>query len=372
MNRRSWLILALVLAVGIAGALLLAYRPTPGASAPSAPAPPVSIGAILPLTGDYAPYGKRSLKAFHLGLQDGGLREGSGYRLVVEDDGAEPKRAVAAAEKLLSTDNAEFLLGPFPSGGVIAVGPIVRARPVILMTPSATAPSISGMASNVFRTCPSDTAEAEVVARSLLEQRLMSVSILYIKNEYGEQLRQAFTTSYTGGGGKVAFVDAFPPATRNFRTLVGRALASGSEATYLIGYDELQGLVRTLVELGGKATHPVFTNVMINNPAILAGMKSCDPCKAWRIRYPVWGVPEQATKVAALEGRLGERSDPFAVNSYNIGRVIARVIVQADAKTTEQRIAFLRATTFEGLAGSFRFDEKGDVHLPVNLQEVFP
>ena len=335
--------------------------------------PMIRIGAIMPLTGDYAPYGARSLKAARLGLQDGGLVEGRSYSLAVEDDAADAKRSVSAASKLLNVDGVDFVIGPFASGSTIAVAPLIRDKPVIVISPASTAPSISGLAPNLYRTCPSDTAEANVVATTMHAAGIATATVLYIQNDYGVQLKTAFERTFAGLGGRVMMSDAFAPGTKDFRTLVAKVLNNKAGAVYLIGYDELQGLVRSLVQEARMGPVPVYANVMLNNPAILSVLRQCDACKAWRISFPVW-TPDSAEAAAAMksfEARLGEQSDPFAVNSYNAGRVIAAAVAAAPNGGFERWSQYLRTARFTSLTGTLSFDKNGDVVLPVRMVEVF-
>lgn len=330
------------------------------------------IGAILPLTGDYGPYGNRSLKALKLGLADGGLAP-SGFTLTVEDDGADTTRAVSAISKLLDVDRVGFIVGPFPSGGAQAVIPKLAPSGAILISPAATAPSLSGAAPNFFRTCPSDTAEARVVAQQIHAAGLRSVAVVYVRNEYGEQLRRTFEESAGQAGLKVAMVESFVAGAKDVRGPVTKAIESKAEAAYFIGYDELQPLLMTLVARGDPKKQRVFTNVMINNPKILAALRECQPCRAWSVEYPAWtsGDPSQEAALKSFEQRIGEQSDPFAINSYNAGRVIAAVLREPSLQSIEARIAWMRQQVFKGLSGDIRFDGRGDVELPVKMMEVF-
>jgi branched-chain amino acid transport system substrate-binding protein len=313
------------------------------------------------------------LKAVQLGFQDAGLADDR-YSLVVEDDGAEPRRSVDAMSKLLDVDKALYVIGPFASGSTLAVVPRVRESEALLISPASTAPSLSGIAPNVFRTCPSDTEEAKVVAHAIRERSIKSVAVLYIRNEYGEQLRRTFEEEMERSGVKVQMVDSFAAGSKDFRALATKATRSGADAVYLIGYDELSGLITSLVERGDASKQRVFTNVMINNPQILGRLRNCESCGKWKVEYPVWASadPEQKSAIAGLEARLGEQSDPFAINSYNAARIIASMLKDQPANSSfAQRLAGMRARSFPGLLGEVHFDQKGDVSLPVRMVGVF-
>src|SRR4051812_4048217 len=74
----------------------------------------IVLGTITDLSGPIANYGKESRNGMNMAVEEinarGGI-QGRKIRLVVEDHGYEPKRAVLAAQKLVTQENVFAILG---------------------------------------------------------------------------------------------------------------------------------------------------------------------------------------------------------------------------------------------------------------------
>ena len=67
-----------------------------------------SVGIVLPLTGPLGEHGHAALEGFKMGLEDGGCA--ASKELIVEDDGYDPKRSLAAIQKILSTEKPQAMV----------------------------------------------------------------------------------------------------------------------------------------------------------------------------------------------------------------------------------------------------------------------
>ena len=74
----------------------------------------IVLGTITDLSGPVANYGKESRNGMNMAVDEinakGGV-QGRKIRLLVEDHGYEPKRAVLAAQKLIQQDGVFAILG---------------------------------------------------------------------------------------------------------------------------------------------------------------------------------------------------------------------------------------------------------------------
>src|SRR5258706_8114401 len=77
------------------------------------------------------------------------------------DDQSRALDAKSLAERLVSEDKADVLLGAVSSNGSLAMAPIAERAHVPMITPSATEPSITEQGEYVFRACFVDPFQAE-------------------------------------------------------------------------------------------------------------------------------------------------------------------------------------------------------------------
>ncbi|TEB12922.1 ABC transporter substrate-binding protein [Pelotomaculum propionicicum] len=83
------------------------------------PRPPVKVGVVLPLTGDFAAYGKMGLNGARMAVneinENGGLLGGRKIELFIEDNQTDPGVSITKARKLIQEDDVVARSSPiFP------------------------------------------------------------------------------------------------------------------------------------------------------------------------------------------------------------------------------------------------------------------
>ena len=73
----------------------------------------------------------------------GGIN-GRQVQLIVEDEKDSPASAVNAVQKLINVDKVVAIVGPMTSGDTMAAGKIADDAKVIMISPTATTPKLSG------------------------------------------------------------------------------------------------------------------------------------------------------------------------------------------------------------------------------------
>ena len=136
------------------------------------------IGVVVPFTGASAVFGPAYAKSAGLGVQQANraLRQAgvNDVKLQIEyaDDATTPEGGVNAARKLISK-GADCILGALTSGSSIAIAQAatVPAR-VPQIGPNNSSPALTDLADNgyYFRTMPSDTLQAPILARLIREE----------------------------------------------------------------------------------------------------------------------------------------------------------------------------------------------------------
>src|SRR5207248_9348708 len=101
------------------------------------PAAPVILGAAVSLTGKYAVNGKNTKDGYDLAVKRinemGGVKVGGkSYKLKVlyYDDESTPARGAQLAERLISQDGVQFVLGAYSSGLTKAIAPVTEKHKV--------------------------------------------------------------------------------------------------------------------------------------------------------------------------------------------------------------------------------------------------
>jgi branched-chain amino acid transport system substrate-binding protein len=98
--------------------------------------PPIKMGTVLRLS---------------IGAEHG--INGRQVELIVEDEKDSPAASVNAVQKLINVDKVIGMVGPMTSGDVMAATKIADEAKVVIITPTATTPKLSGAAAYVYRGC---------------------------------------------------------------------------------------------------------------------------------------------------------------------------------------------------------------------------
>lgn len=96
------------------------------------------IGANLPLSQGFKPYGQTMQRAAEIGIeeinQSGGL-DGKEVELVVEDNQVDPKTVREKTSKLIQQDGADIIYGPISSASRNAMAPVLEKHEVPSLYP---------------------------------------------------------------------------------------------------------------------------------------------------------------------------------------------------------------------------------------------
>jgi len=93
----------------------------------------IVLGAAVSLTGKYSSNGVHTQNGYNMAVERtnsmGGVKVGGKtykFEIIYYDDESNPKRAAQLAERLISQDGVEFMLGPYSSGLTKAMAPVTE------------------------------------------------------------------------------------------------------------------------------------------------------------------------------------------------------------------------------------------------------
>jgi len=361
MNKRAfgWLV-AIIVVVGIIYAV--AKRP----AGPAALAGEVTIGAVLPLTGDAAAYGEPLQRSVQLAADEinktGGVG-GKTLKVLFQDGKCDGPEATNAIQQLVNVDQVQFVIGGACSGETLAMAPIVNEKKVVLVSPSATSPDITTKGGDyVFRTSASDAFQGRVAAEYAyrnLEKR--KAAVISESTDYAQGLSRVFVRRFGELGGAVAVDEVFNPGETNFQATATKALGAKPDVIYIVpqapaaGLNILkqlrnQGVTAQLLAsetLAGRDTVKENAEVM---EGLIATESAADE-----------SVPATKAFLDAYTVKYGEAPFPsYQTGAYDI-TFLARDAYVGGATTGEAIRAWLAGLgDRQGALGTYRFDGNGD------------
>lgn len=225
----------------------------------------LSIGALLPLTGDLAAYGPALEKSTQLGVQtlnDALKAAGSKLRvkLLSADTATQATEAISAARQLISK-GATCLVGPASSAEAIAIGQSAAVQShVPLVSESATSDDLTKLHSKfggyVFRTAAADSLEGPAIA-TLVAQRIGGVagktlSIAGRSDSYGQSLTQSVKAAWLKMGGQAQGPVLYDPTSSNFDSEATKITSGNPAAFVIIDYPQTYATVGAALVRTGK------------------------------------------------------------------------------------------------------------------------
>ena len=208
---------------------------TPEGAGPAADTMPggfgrtVSLGILLPETGNLASVGQGMIKAAQIpAIQVNDSDLDLEVDPQIEDTNTDPNTGIQAANSLVNA-GVPFVCGTASSGVNVPVSKqAFIPNEVVGCSPSSTALSVSNLEDDdfIFRTAPSDFLQGRVMAQVASEQLDgATAATLYVNNDYGQQLSERFSSVFEEEfGGTVTAQVAYNQNEGSYTSVIQEAL----------------------------------------------------------------------------------------------------------------------------------------------------
>jgi branched-chain amino acid transport system substrate-binding protein len=354
MSRKALIVVIAMAVVVLAAVIWVATRQPSSTEA-------LKIGAVFPLTGDTASYGQASKRGIDLAIEEinakGGV-VGRPLKVVFEDDEGKASKAVSALQKLIAADRVPVVMGSAGSSVTLAMAPVANENKVALITPVSSSPELTTKGGPYFfRVCPSDVVQAAMMAAWFKDDGRRTAGVIYLTTSWGEGLKEEFVSKFTALGGRVLATEACKEGDRDLRAQLTKVKESNPDALYAITHGREGGaLLRQAKELG--ITPSIYGADVWGSPELTES--AGDAAKGVKIIVPTKYTGEAYQTFAdTFKKRYSQEPDVYAAYAYDMTRLIAQALSGA-ADGTQVRDN-LRRLSFEGVTGTTRFDQNGDV-----------
>ncbi|RDV83394.1 ABC transporter substrate-binding protein [Ammonifex thiophilus] len=333
-----------------------------------APAGEVKLGCILSMSGQLGPMGRKMADAVRLAVDEinaqGGIN-GKKIKLYLEDDATDSVTALNAAKKLVEVNGVKLLIGGMSSSAAKTMGPFLAERKVIMISPSATAPELTGQPwrKYLFRTCPSDIYQGKLMAQIALDQGAKKVVILAMDNTYGIGLGEEIKKALEGKAQVLAFIK-YDPKKKDYRSELTQIKALNPDAVAHVGYNEdgriiyQQALSLGLDKMKWIGCDGVYGSGMFENPAAAEFMAKT--MTGTRPASPENQAYEKFRQ--AYKAKFNSEPEVFCDTVYDAVNLLAKAYAQAGSDDADKiREALLKiGQNYPGVSGNITFDQGGD------------
>jgi len=143
----------------------------------------IKIGAVYPLTGNFATYGTEYKRGLEMAIEEinnnGGIN-GQKFEIIFEDDAGDVTKSVTAINKLIDVDKVKYLFTAFSSTS-LATAPIAEKNNILYI--SATVSKI-GNGKTIFRDYWDIEDQGAAIGKAITKEKVKSVGILAMN--YGD------------------------------------------------------------------------------------------------------------------------------------------------------------------------------------------
>jgi len=230
----------------------------------------LSLGALVPQTGDlsiFAPAGEKTAQLAVEQASEALAAAGSEITLAdlaVGDTETKPQASVQAANQLIS-GGASCLAGAWASADTIPVGQSVAAtQQVPLISPASTSPEITNLPDDgfVFRTAPSDALQGQVLADAVADKfgADATISVAARNDAYGEGIATQFSEAFAANGGTINGPVLYDVEAASYDSEAADIVAGGPDGFVIIDFEDPYGKVGdALVRTGDFDATKMFT-----------------------------------------------------------------------------------------------------------------
>ncbi|NKX46063.1 ABC transporter substrate-binding protein [Roseicyclus persicicus] len=223
----------------------------------------VTLGVLLGFTGPAESLAPGMASGAELAMSEvtesGQLLGGMAVTSARGDSACDATLSVAAAERLITAEGVDGIVGALCSGATIpALTNVAVPNGMVMISPSATSPALSTIEDNglFFRTAPSDARQGVVMAENIMDRGFTSVAVTYTNNDYGQGLADSFAAAFQEMGGTVTLVASHEENRADYSAEVGALAAAGGEVLVVAGYVDGggSGIIQAALDSGAFDT----------------------------------------------------------------------------------------------------------------------
>lgn len=337
----------------------------------------VVIGTISPNTGSLAAYGEAVMNSINLAVEEingaGGVL-GKEIKLISYDDKGDSTEGANAFNKLAG-EGVCAVLGSVTSGVTTGLAPLADEAGLVLLTPTATADTITEEDNFVFRACFKDSYQGTMAAKFAAEELgVKKVAVLYASGDaYSAGLREAFNAAAADLGLEVVAEESSSSTDdTEFSSQLTNIAASGAEFIFAPYYYNAVGPY-----IVPQARAAGFDGVIMGADGFDGTIGTMQEDKTlynicfFTNHYAPDDTSETVQKyVKSYTEKYGADSlNALGALAYDSVYMLSKAI--EDAGTTDRQAIrdAMSGMSFEGVTGSFTLDETGTPEKSVAIIE---
>jgi branched-chain amino acid transport system substrate-binding protein len=346
----------------------------------------VVIGFTSSLTGNQEVSSKRQVNGFQLWLDQineaGGITLSDGtvvkFDYQTYDDESNAERVQELYTRLITEDNADFLISPYSSGLTSAASIVAEQNGKVMITTGAAddAAYKTGNTSLFQLYTPGSLYMASTVDMLKELDPEAKVALVYESAKFSTGVVEGIKPYLEAAGFEIVLEEGYASDTADFGPLVNKIAGSG--ATVLLGgghYNDGTALARSLYDrkAGLKFAYLLVAPADTKFPELGDAALGIATSSQWELAAThteeeannlgvEWFGPTGEEFAAAYEAASGDSPTYHVAGGYAAGLVLQKAIMDADSVDPEAVKAALNAMNLFTFYGGIQFDTTEEAH----------
>jgi len=258
---------------------------------------------------------------------------------------------------LISDGNVSAIIASVYSSDLLQMAPLADENGVLIISPSATSPSLSKEGNFIFRTIPSDQILGKNAAEEMYNDGYRKAAVIFRSDFYGNRLSEVFIDRFRELGGEIVSNEGIVPGVEDEVELVGRVLEKMPDAVYVISSSNAD----SLLILDAFTEYSQYVAIYGSGSMDMSG---CAYCQLLDVSVDIPHVLEEEEWFARhYVDVYGEYPGRYAAEAYDAAAALGYAIGTGARNGAEIREK-LFDLEFDGATGHVAFDENGDRIVP--------
>jgi len=325
-------------------------------------AEPLKIGLILPYSGVYANFGEGITNGFEFALKKrGGQIAGRPVQVIKGDDQLDPKVGNEIAQKIVTRDNVDIVVGTVGSNVLPVLQKICtdNGKPLIVPTAAGNDTTRANCHPLVFRVSHSNWQMTSPAGAWLFKRGVKRVMTMGMNYATGKEEIIAFSDEFKKAGGEI--IDQKWPGLRelDYQAYFADVLAKKPDAmfTFFAGSNAVE-FVKQYAQAGLKDRVPLYGAAYLTDSTLLAAQGAAADGVITTGHYaPSLDNPANKKFLADFKAAIGKEGDINSMHGHDSLEVVAMGLEKTKGDVAD-KAAFskaLQGVKFDSPRGPFRF-----------------
>jgi len=207
----------------------------------------IILGAAVSLTGKYSSNGVHTQNGYNMAVDRinsmGGVKVGGKtykFDIIYYDDESNPKRAAQLAERLISQDGVEFMLGPYSSGLTKAMAPVTEKYGVPMVEANGASRSLFTKGYKyLFAVLAPANLYLDVAIRTAVELnggKPVNIAMAFEQDAFSQDVRLGIVDAAEDTGSKIVIDDKLPKELNDMAATLAKVKATKPDVLVVSGH----------------------------------------------------------------------------------------------------------------------------------------